>query len=161
MNRRIAVLIIVVIYAITVFSFIWMTGSHAIINGNSNYSPVAFSFGNVKLAYCLIPILGLAMILYPWLWRFRYGNSDNSCRFNIFPCRYNKATCWIGIIFSFGYTFVAVCAITLTLYSSVYASWYMEEDLGLMLFCYAFFGFLALVINIILGVFSLKNYRKS
>lgn len=160
MNRRIAVIFIVAIYAVTILSFIWMTGTHAIVNGNRNYSPVAFSFGNVKLAYCCIPIIGLALILYPWFWKFRYGNSDNSCNFNLFPCRGNKTIRWIGMILSFAYSFVAVCAIALTLFASVYSSWYMEEDLGLMLFCYTFFGFLALLINISFGVFSPKNYNK-
>lgn len=138
-----------------------MTGTHAIVGGNRNYSPVAFSCGNVKYADCCILIIGLALILYPWFWKFRYGNSDNSCSFNLFPCRRNKIIRWIGIILSLGYTFVAVCAIALTLYVSADSSWYMEEDLGLMLFSYAFFGFFALVINISLGIFSPRNYKKS
>lgn len=161
MNRKTITIIILAIYVITILSFIWMTGTHAIIEGNRNYSPVIFSLGNVKFAYCLFPIFGLAMILYPWFWRFNYGNSDNSCKFNLFPCRNNKAIRWTGMIFSLGYTVVAVCAVALTLIASATSTWYTEEDLGLMLGCYAFFGFLAFVFNICLGVFSPKNYRES
>ena len=43
MPKTIAKYAILIVYAITIFSFIWMDCTHTIREGNQNYSPEAFS----------------------------------------------------------------------------------------------------------------------
>lgn len=160
MIKRISRYCIVLLYVVTVFSFIWMDCTHTIREGNQNYSPESFSLSYSHPILWIIPILGIGMLLLPWFWRVGYDSPDNSFAFGIFPGGKSLFGKFIRIILTLVFSIVTFCAIYFTIWVSFSCSWYMQEDLGIMLLLYGFFGLIAFIINLYYGLFSRKLYRK-
>lgn len=160
MLKLIARYFIIVLFAIAILSFIWMDCTHTIRDGNHNYSPESFSFSYSHPLLWFIPIISLGMFFLPLYWRTAYATHDNAYKYSIFPCGESLFSNILGAILSCYVIFVALCAVGATIVVGLSRTWYMEEDLGLMLFAYIFFGIIAFVTNLSYGMFSPKNYYK-
>lgn len=162
MPKTIAKYAILIVYAITIFSFIWMDCTHTIREGNQNYSPEAFSQTYASPLTWLFPIIGIGMLLIPWYWRLGYAKKDNSFAYSLYPCSNGKLRKFIGLLFSIVTTMISLCAVVITVCIGFGSGlWYMEEDLGLCLACYVLTGIYAIITNLCLGLFFPKNYKNS
>lgn len=160
MFKSIARYFIIALFATAILSFIWMDCTHTIRDGNHNYSPESFSLSFSHPLLWLIPIISLGMIFLPFYWRTTYATQSSACKYSIFPCGKSMFSKILGGILSFIVIFIVLCAVEATIVVGLSRTWYMEEDLGLMLFAYIFFGIFAFVINLSYGMFSPKIYRK-
>lgn len=159
MLKLIARYFIIAIFVSAILSFIWMDCTHTIREGNYNYSPESFSLSYSHPLLWFIPIISLGIILLPLYWRITYATNNNSCKYSIFPCGKSMSSRILGGILSFFGVFMALFAVGMTIVVGHTRTWYMEEDLGLMLFAYIFFGIIAFIINLFYGMFSSKIYR--
>lgn len=160
MHKFIARYFIIVIFASAILSFIWMDCTHTIRDGNYNYSPESFSLSYSHPLLWFIPIISLGMILLPLYWRSAYTTHNNSYKYSIFPCGKSMHSRILGGILSFYSIFMVLCSVGTTIVVGFSRAWYMEEDLGLMLFSYIFVGLIAFIINLSFGLFSPKVYRR-
>ena len=160
MRKKFAIITVLTVYALTIFSYIWMDGSHTILERHINYSPTSFSLSNSSPLTWLIPIIGIGMLMLPWFWRVGFATKRNSYKFSIFPCSYGNNGKVSGILLSAGVTFVLLCAIIFTIDVGFANLKYSKEDLWLCWFCYITAGIFAAIINVCCGLFSPKNYKK-
>lgn len=150
--------IILVIYCISILSFVWMDATHTIKDGNMNYSPESFSIFNMEPLSWLIPIFGLAMLMLPLYWRV--CECKNVWKWSIFPCKDSYISHIIGLIFTLLNLLITIPAIILTIGIGIVTTtvWYTEANFILMLFMYVFFGIIGFIINLCYGLFLPQNY---
>lgn len=162
MYKTIAKYAILIVYAITIFSFIWMDCTHTIREGNHNYSPEAFSLAYASPLTWLFPIIGIGMLLLPWYWRVSYAKKDNSCAYSFYPCSNGNFRKSVGLLFSIVTILISLCAVVITICIGFASdTWYMEEDLGLCLIFYVLAGIYAAITNLCFGLFFPKNYKNA
>ena len=151
--------VIVGMYVLVVLSFVWMDATHIVREGNSNYSPEPFSLWNTEPWAWAFPLLGVAMLLLPWFWRM--GAKTGVWGWSLFPCKHTNISRFIGFFLSLINLIVSFSVISLTIMCGILSTggWYKSEDWWVMLAMYGFCGFIAAVVNLCYGLFSVKKYR--